>query len=144
MKLPVAVDDAGQPLDTVGAQAFPQGLDDRDATGDRCLEGHHHPFLGRGAEDLVAVHGDQRLVGGHDMLAVGDRFHHQLIGHVIATDQFDQHIDLGVARDLEDVMRAADAGDIAVRVVTTSANLFDDNRASSTTRNLIGHCVPAR
>ena len=37
-----AVDDAGDPLDAVGGQAFAQRLDDRDAAGHGGLEGHHH------------------------------------------------------------------------------------------------------
>jgi hypothetical protein len=37
-----AVDDAGDPLDAVGGEAFAQRLDDRDAAGHRRLEGHHH------------------------------------------------------------------------------------------------------
>ena len=51
-------------------EALAQRLDDRDAAGDRGLEGHHHALLLRGGEDLVAVRGEQRLVGGDHVLAV--------------------------------------------------------------------------
>ena len=50
-----AVDDAGNPLDAVGRQAFAQRLDDRDAAGNRRLERHHHALVLRGLENLVAV-----------------------------------------------------------------------------------------
>jgi hypothetical protein len=91
-----AVDDAGRPFDAVGGQAFAQRLDDRDAAGDRGLEGNHDALLLGGGEDLGAMHGQQRLVGGDHMLAVGDGLHHHFLGHAIAADQFDDDIDFRV------------------------------------------------
>ncbi len=70
-----AVDDAGDPFDAVGGQAFAQRLDDRDAAGHRRFEGHHHALLLGGGENLGAMHGEQRLVGGDHVLAVGDGLH---------------------------------------------------------------------
>ncbi len=75
-----AVDDAGDPFDAVGGQALAQRLDDRNAAGHRRLERDHHALFLRRGEDLVAVQGEQRLVGGDDVLAVGDRLQHQLLG----------------------------------------------------------------
>ena len=93
-----AVDDAGDPLDAVGGEALAQRLDDRDAAGHRRLEGDHHALLLRGGEDLVAVHGEQRLVGGDHVLAVGDGLQHQFLGDAVAADQLDDDVDLRVGR----------------------------------------------
>ena len=79
----------------VGRQALAQRLDDGDATSHRSLERHHHALVLGGFEDLVAVHGQQRLVGGDDVLAVGDGAQHQLARQVIAADQLHHDIDLG-------------------------------------------------
>ncbi len=103
-----AVDDAGDPLDVIGGQALAQRLDDRDTAGHRRLEGHRHALrLGR-REDLVAVQGDQRLVGGDHVLAVLDRLQHQLARRRVAADQFDDDVDIrivdhrkGVVADLD-------------------------------------------
>ena len=87
-----AVDDARDPLDAVGGQAFAQRLDDGDAAGHRRLERDHHALVLRRLEYLVAVRGQQRLVGGDHMLAVGDGLQHQLFRHAVAADQFDDDI----------------------------------------------------
>jgi hypothetical protein len=90
------VDDAGCPFDAVGGQAFTQRLDDGDATGHGRFEGDHHALLlGRG-EDFGAMHGEQRLVGGNDMLAIGDGLHDHFLGHAIAADQLDDDVDFRV------------------------------------------------
>jgi hypothetical protein len=93
-----AVDDAGDPLDAVGRQALAQRLDDRDAAGHGGLEGHHHALGVRG-EDLGAMHGQQRLVGGDHVLAGGNGFHHQRAGDAVAADQLDDDVDVGVGDD---------------------------------------------
>src|SRR6185369_953254 len=105
-----AVDDPGDPLDAVRRQPLAQRLDDRDAAADRGLEGDHHALLLRGGEDLVAVGGEQRLVGGHDVLAVGDRLQHQRLRDRVAADQLDDDLDVvspghaeGVVDDLRSV-----------------------------------------
>ena len=95
-----AVDDAGDPLDAVGGQAFAQRLDDGDATGHGRFKRHHHALGGRCGKDLGAVHGQQRLVGGDHMLARGNGFQHQLLGQRVATNQLDHDVDVGVADDL--------------------------------------------
>ena len=87
-----AVDDAGDPFDAVGGQAFAQRLDDGDAAGHCRLERHHHALVLRRLEYFVAVRGQQCLVGGDHMLAVGDRLQHQLFRHTIAADQFDDDV----------------------------------------------------
>ena len=88
-----AVDDAGDPFDAVGGEAFAQGLDDRDAAGDRAFERDHHALGLRRRENFVAVGREQRLVRGDHMLAVGDRLQHQLARDAIAADQLDHDVD---------------------------------------------------
>ena len=84
----------------LAGQPFAQRLDDGDAAGHGRLERHHHAAgLGR-REDLRAVHGQQRLVGRDHVLAGRNRFEHQLAGQVVAADQFDDDLDLGVADDV--------------------------------------------
>jgi hypothetical protein len=94
-----AVDDAGDPLDAVGGQAFAQRLDDRDAAGDGGFEGDHDALVLGSGKDLVAVLGQQGLVGGHHVLAVVDRLQNEFPGDAVATDQLDDDVDLGVADD---------------------------------------------
>ena len=89
-----AVDDPGDPLDAVGGEPLAQRLDDRDATGDRRLEGDHHALLPRRGEDLGTVHGQQRLVGGDDVLAGGDRRQHQFARDARAADQLDHRVEV--------------------------------------------------
>ena len=98
-----AVDDAGQPVDAVGGQAFAQRLDDRDAAGHRRFERDHDALGLRGGKDFVAVHGQQRLVGGDHVLAVGDRLQHQRARLVVAADQFDDDVDFRIVDDVERV-----------------------------------------
>src|SRR5690606_32308663 len=105
-----AVDDAGYPLDMIGGEAFADGLDDGDATRHRGLEGHHHTVLARLGEDLVAVLGQQGLVGGDHVLAIGDGLEHQLARHGIAADQFDHDINIRVAHHGECIGLDGDIG----------------------------------
>ena len=109
------VDDAGQPLDAVGGQTLADGLDDGDAAGYRRLEGHHHPLLRGGGEDLVAVLGDEGLVGGDHVFAVVDGAQHQFAGGRFAADEFDDDGQLRVVHHFEGV-----AGEIDARRVERS------------------------
>ena len=99
-----AVDDAGDPLDAVGGEPFAHRLDDRDAAGHRRLERHHHALAAGGGEDLVAVRGQQRLVGRHHVLAVLDRGQDQVLGDGVAADQLDHDVDVGIAHHREGVV----------------------------------------
>ena len=98
-----AVDDAGDPFDAVGGEPLAQRLDDRDAAGHRRLEGDHHAMFARRFENLGAVFGEQRLVGGDDMLARADRLQHQLARDAAAADQFHHDGDVRVGDDLAGV-----------------------------------------
>ena len=109
-----AIDDAGDPLDAVGGEAFAQRLDDGDAAGHCRLECHHHAPAMRRGEDFRAMHGQQGLVGRDHMLARLDGLHDQGLGHAIAADQLDDDVDLGVGDDrtriAHDLRRVADRG----------------------------------
>ena len=54
------------------------------------------PGLRRGLEDLLAVHREQRLVGGDDVLAALDGAQHQAPRGAVAADQLDHDLDGGV------------------------------------------------
>ena len=90
-----AVDNACQPLDAVGCKPFAQCLDDGNAPGHGSLEGHHHAFLLRSFKNFGAVHGQQRLVGRHHVLAIFNGFEHQVFGNGVAANQLDHHIHIG-------------------------------------------------
>ena len=89
-----AVDDAGDPFDPVGGEPFAQRLDDRDAARHRAFEGDHHALRVRGRENLVAVPGEERLVGRDDVLAVGDRLQDERARGLEAADQLDDDVDV--------------------------------------------------
>ena len=91
-----AVDDAGQPFDTVGRQAFAQRLDDGDAASYSRFERHHHAFFLRAGKNFVAVYRQQLFVGGNHVLAVGNSLQYQLFGHGVATDQLYHDVHIGV------------------------------------------------
>ncbi len=48
---------------------------------------------------FAAMHGQQRLVGGDHMFAVGNGLQHELSGKGGAANDFDHHIDIGVVDD---------------------------------------------
>jgi len=127
------VDDAGDPLDSVGGQAFAQRRDDRHAAGNRRFEGDHYPFLLCGKENLVAVCSQQGLVGGYDMLAVVDRRQNQVLRDFSASDQFDHDIDVGMAHHFGRVI--GDLGGVTDQFACPAEVLvgdhFDDDSAAS-------------
>ena len=94
-----AVDDAGDPLNTVGGQTLTQGLDDRYATGHCSFKSHHDTFAVGSRKNLGAMHSEQCLVGGDHMLAGLNGLHHQLARNAVAANQFDDDINIGVGND---------------------------------------------
>ncbi len=46
----------------------------------------------------------QRLVGGDHVLAVVDRFQHQLFGNAITADQFDDDVNVRIAHHAESII----------------------------------------
>src|SRR5690606_4108580 len=133
-----AVDDAGQPVDAVGRQTFADRLDDRDAAGNRRFEGDDHALLAGTGEDLVAMHGDQRLVGGNHVLAVVDGLEYQFLGQGVAADQLDDDVDLGVIDQFEDIAGHGNAGGVVLRLGRTNGNLGNLDAATGAPSNLLG------
>ena len=99
-----AVDDAGDPFNAVSHQAFAQSLNNRDTTGDRSFEGDDDAFGACSREDFVAVQREQRFVCGDDVLAVGNRFEHQLLRNCVAANQFDDDVNVGIFHERERVV----------------------------------------
>jgi len=130
-----AVDDAGYPVDAVGGQAFTDRLDHRDTTGHRGFERYDHALLAGLGEDLVAVHGDQRLVGGDHVLAVLDGLEHQLAGHGVAAYQLDNDIDLRVGGYGEHIVGNRNTGRFELRLWRTRGNLRHFNPATCAAGN---------
>ncbi len=92
-----AIEDAVDALQPVRGQAFPQGLDDRDAARDGRLEGERHAGPLGQPRQLGTVMGQHGLVGGDDRLALGKSPPRQLERHAVgAADQLDDDVDLGV------------------------------------------------
>jgi len=69
-----------------------------------------------GLENLVAVEGDQCLVGGDHMLAVVDGFEHQLPGYGGAADQLNHYIHGRIAGHRENILSDIDVAGITNRV----------------------------
>ena len=76
--------------------------DDRDHAGDRGLEADLHARLAGDLEELVAVLGEQLLVGGHHRLAGPQRREHVLASGLGAADQLDDQVRAG-----EDLLEVA-------------------------------------
>ncbi len=135
-----AVDDAGDPLDAVRGQSLANRLDDRDAAGDGGFERDHHAAARRGREDLVAVHGQQRLVGGDHVFAVFDRIEDQPPGDRGAADQLDDDVDRRIGDDVQGVAdhRDAIAGDRAGALDVQVGDLDDLDAAAGATLDLGG------
>ncbi len=104
-----AVDDAGDPLDAVGGEAFAQRLDRRNAAGDGGFERDDHVLLARGREDLVSVQREQRFVGGDDVLAAHDRRQDRFFRDRRSADNLDHDVDVGVGDDGAHVVDDRDA-----------------------------------
>src|SRR5690606_8517160 len=133
-----AVDDAGQPVDTVARQAFTDCLDYRNAACNRGLEGDDDALFTGPGEDFVTVHGDQRLVCGDHVLTVLDGLEHQLQRQGIATDQLDDNIDIGVADNGENVVGNGDATGVTTWVWLSSRDRHDFDTTPDATGNFLG------
>ena len=83
--------------DAAAARHPLDGLDDRHAAADRGREGELRAARLGAGEELGAVGGDHRLVGGHHVAAAVERRAHQIGRQVLAADRLDDE----VAVDLE-------------------------------------------
>ncbi len=110
-----AVEDAVEPRHAVADQALAQCLDDRDAAGDRCLEGQDGALLLGDGGEVGTVHGQQRLVGGDDMLARTQRALHQTASDAPRTaDQLDHHVDVARVSERERIAVPAHAAEVDI------------------------------
>ncbi len=103
-----AVEDAVDALDLVGRKRLAQHLDDRNAARDGSLEIERHPALFRQTRQFQPVLGEQRLVGGNDVLSglecgldrgTRDAF--------VAADQLNEAINPGIGRQSDRIIHPA-------------------------------------
>ena len=99
-----AVDDAEDLGDLGDAEALLDHAHDRDHPRHRGLEAELHAGLAGDVEELVAVLGEQLLVGGDDRPAGPQRVEHVVAGRVGAADQLDDQV--GALEDLAEVALA--------------------------------------
>ena len=104
-----AVDDPVDALHVRGGERLLQHADDRHHAGHRALEAQLDPVLARARPQLLAVLGEQLLVGRDDVLAGAHRPQHVLARRLDAADQLDDQV-----RALQDLLeRPARAGEHA-------------------------------
>ena len=99
-----AVHDSRQPFNAVGREALAQRLHDGDADGHRAFVRHGHAVLACGRKDLVAMFGQQGLVGRYDMLARANGGQYPFARRAGAACGLDQHIHLGVRSNLHGIV----------------------------------------
>ena len=134
-----AVDDAGNPFDAICGQAFAQCLDDRNPSRHRRLEGHHDALFLCGSEYFITMRRQQRLVGSHHVLAIGNGFQHKLLGHRVPTDQFDDDVDLRIGDHLVGIGSHGGlaAGDLSCTLQVLVGHLGNDNTATGPTGDFL-------
>ena len=80
-------------------------IDDGDAAAHARLEGHLEASLGGQRENLLAIGGHERLVGGDHVLASLQRTRDNRMCDARATDELDDQIDIGIVDDLVEIVR---------------------------------------
>jgi hypothetical protein len=106
------VDDPEDLGDLARREALLDHADNRHHPGDRGLEAKLDPGRAGGVEQLVAVLGDQLLVGGDHVAALAQGAQHVVAGRVGAADQLDQDLRVGEDRLEVAVGPAEDAADL--------------------------------
>ena len=96
-------------------------------TGDGGFEGYANTLLLGRSKNLVAILGDQRLIGRNHMLAIGNGLKHQLTGNGSAANQLHDNIDIGVAGDFKNIGRHRHIAGIASGIFAARANLRHHN-----------------
>ena len=95
-----AVDDAADLADLAALEGLLHGADDGDAPAHGRFELQADALLRGDGEELGAVLGDERLVGGHHVLAGAQRGGDPAAGHFVAAHQLHQDLDRGVGDQL--------------------------------------------
>ena len=103
------VDDACQPLDMVAGESLANRLDDRDTATDCRLEGNRDTLVACRCKDLLAMHGNECLVGRDQMLAIGNGLEHEFTRRRITTDELHDDIDIRVSENLAGIVMDDDA-----------------------------------
>ena len=104
-----AVDDSVDRRGPVAGQSLRQGPQDRDATAHAGLEAEPYAGLLRRRHDLLAVHGEQSLVRRHDVLAATDRLEHEAPRRLVAADELQHDVDVGIGQQAAGIPRQPDA-----------------------------------
>ena len=94
-----AVDDSVNMGNPVAHETLAQGLDNRNAPGHAGFVIKIGPMLARRGEQLLAVRGNQRLVGRDHRLAQPERCQDHGLGKRRSADQLDDGVDPRVLRD---------------------------------------------
>jgi hypothetical protein len=117
-----AVQDAGDAQDAVAGEPLTQGLDHRNAAGDRGLECQRDTAFLRGGRERGAMHGQHCLVGGDDRLAGSNRSLDQGSGWTIgAADQLHDHINCGIRGERHGIFVPAQPGERHASIARTIA-----------------------
>ena len=111
-----AVDDPVDALHVGGGERLLEHADHRHDAGHRALEAQLHAVLARARPQLLAVLGEQLLVGRHDVLAGAHRAQHVLARRLDPADQLDDQV-----RALEDLPRSRRASGSARRSARAQA-----------------------
>ncbi len=107
-KVTGAVDDAGQPFDTVTCQALTHSLDDGDATSHRGFKGDCHAFFLRQFKQLITMHRNQGLIRRDHMLAAFNSLYHQVFSNAGTADEFNHDLNVGIINHLKGIIRQVD------------------------------------
>ena len=99
-----AVDDAGHPQHRVARERLRQRADDRDGTGDRGLEVEVDVGVLGGLRQLAGGLRHQRLVGGHDGLALLEGGQDRLARGFDGTHHLDDDVDVVAGHQFLDVV----------------------------------------
>ena len=108
--------------------------------GNSGFEADHHAFLLCRGENFVAVLGEQSLVGGNHVLAIGDGRQHQLTSQIVTADQFDDDIDRRIGNNGECVVcyPASAAGNLADAFEVPVSDDVDADRPPGATGDFFG------
>ena len=109
-------------------QALAHHLDHGNAAGHRALEIQRDLVLLGERGEAGPVMGEQRLVGGDDMLAGRERGLDRLLCHTaLAANQLDEHVDRGILRQSDGVLHETQSGQIGVAfLLPASGRVRDD------------------